>query len=911
MAKLNKRWIELDVSVQGHLSAADIKTNSGASIQDELSAGQVKTSSSDTTRGHLTQKLVSGTGITLTEIIGESGKQLQIAADAQVDIDLTAVQGDILPASNSTQNIGSPTKRWGSIYVDDAILSTNTLWLGDTPILGTNEDTIQIVADTNQSIRIGTSGSGSTIVESEKGVTVQTSGMNADVVIQASGAGSKMRFGADSSVEFVAPDNNFTGNTYVSGNFTVAGNVTFNGTATTVNSTTVTTTDNIIVLNNGEAGNGVTSGRAGIRVDRGDAIDYEIVFDETDDLLKAGPMGSLEIVATRTWANNTFALSDHSHNNADSTHAGFMSSADKLKLDNLSAPPVTSVAGKIGAVTLGISDITSLSDTLAAKSDTSHTHDYLSTNHAGSGGTAHSNASTSVAGFMSAADKVKLDGVATGANNYSLPTASTTTLGGVKVGSGVTITDGILAADVTSVAGKTGAVTLSVGDVSGAQSTITGAATTIISSNLAANRVVISDGSGKVTHSITTSTELGYLSGLTGDVQTQLNGKQSSLGFTPENAANKNQPNGYCGLDANNLVPAENLPSYVDDVLEYDNLAVFPVTGDSSKIYVAIDSGAIYRWSGSTYIEISAHASTSDAATKLATARTISLAGAASGSVSFDGSQNVQISTTINFSDLSNTPTTLSGYGITDAYSTSQVNSLLGDYLPAAQKASANGLASLNSSSLVVQNPANATATPAANKIPLADAENKLAFGWLPTGTTSSTVAVGNHTHAYETGFVITPQMVAIDGEINGATSNQAWGLIEAIDFTKSLDGIVWANLHPHASWLSGSSDISITASVVFPTLDASKNARFSIEAWVINPGSTPSAASPTKTVTDNIPSTNPANSLTTKTFAACIPRANLTADSIISLRIKRLATNGSDTYTGTVQLVKLALYSA
>lgn len=53
-------------------------------------------------------------------------------------------------------------------------------------------------------------------------------------------------------------------------------------------------------------------------------------------------------------------------------------------------------------------------------------------------------------------------------------------------------------------------------------------------------------------------------------------------------------------------VPASQLPSYVDDVLEYANLAVFPVTGESGKIYVAIDTNITYRWTGTAYVEISA-----------------------------------------------------------------------------------------------------------------------------------------------------------------------------------------------------------------------------------------------------------------------------------------------------------------
>lgn len=60
------------------------------------------------------------------------------------------------------------------------------------------------------------------------------------------------------------------------------------------------------------------------------------------------------------------------------------------------------------------------------------------------------------------------------------------------------------------------------------QATITGGATTIVSSNLAASRALISDGNGKVAVSSVTSTELGYLDGVTSAIQTQLNGKAAS-----------------------------------------------------------------------------------------------------------------------------------------------------------------------------------------------------------------------------------------------------------------------------------------------------------------------------------------------------------------------------------------------
>ena len=52
-------------------------------------------------------------------------------------------------------------------------------------------------------------------------------------------------------------------------------------------------------------------------------------------------------------------------------------------------------------------------------------------------------------------------------------------------------------------------------------------------------------------------------------------------------------------------IPAAQLPAYVDDVLEYEDLAHFPATGESGKIYIAQDTNKTYRWSGTGYAEIS------------------------------------------------------------------------------------------------------------------------------------------------------------------------------------------------------------------------------------------------------------------------------------------------------------------
>lgn len=131
------------------------------------------------------------------------------------------------------------------------------------------------------------------------------------------------------------------------------------------------------------------------------------------------------------------AASNHAHNSGlraaeslasaqQATSAGQAATAGAAQvleiLDNLTTGPVVSVNGKYGAVTLltadlGLGNVDNTSDldkpistatqaALGGKSDSGH---------------AHGAATTSAAGFMSAADKGKLDGVAENANNYTHP----------------------------------------------------------------------------------------------------------------------------------------------------------------------------------------------------------------------------------------------------------------------------------------------------------------------------------------------------------------------------------------------------------------------------------------------------------------------------------------------------------
>ena len=105
----------------------------------------------------------------------------------------------------------------------------------------------------------------------------------------------------------------------------------------------------------------------------------------------------------------------------------------------------------------------------------------------------------------------------------------------------------------------------------------------------------------------------------------------------------KGMANGVATLDSAGIIPANQLPSYVDDVLEFATLANFPSVGEAGKIYIAIETSKTYRWTGTVYVAIGG-AEAADTALRLFTARTISISDGATGTATqFDGSANITI----------------------------------------------------------------------------------------------------------------------------------------------------------------------------------------------------------------------------------------------------------------------------
>lgn len=165
--------------------------------------------------------------------------------------------------------------------------------------------------------------------------------------------------------------------------------------------------------------------------------------------------------------------------------------------------------------------------------------------------------------------------------------------------------------------------------------------------------------------------------------------KQVKVGNTTYSANNSliSLPS-YATLDSSGKVPSSQLPSYVDDIIEgyyssgkfyYNEDRTGEISGETGKIYTDLISNKTYRWGGSAYVEISA---------SLAIGTTAGTAyDGASGAKNASDISSLQNSVSTNTSDIEylriNTaakthkhsfasilskPTTLSGYGITDAY---------------------------------------------------------------------------------------------------------------------------------------------------------------------------------------------------------------------------------------------------
>lgn len=408
------------------------------------------------------------------------------------------------------------------------------------------------------------------------------------------------------------------------------------------------------------------------------------------------------------------AAVDHLHALVTGSADGFMSKEDKTKLDgieenaNYYAHPSSHPATMIDedAAHRFVTDPEKLSwngkqdpaTTLAGYGIT----DATPSSHIGSGGSAHSAASTTVNGFMSSTDKSKLDSIAENANNYIHPASHPATM----------ITEDTSHRFVTDLEktewngkqdpettlagyGITDATPLShVGSTGTSHGVATSDVNGFMSSTDKSKLDGVEAGANNyihpTTHAASIITEDADHRFVTDLEKSTWNGKQNALGFTPENASNKNQANGYAGLDSEGKILSNLIPSIaLMDVFEAEtelamlslssaNRGDICIRSDLSKTYILTgdDYSELVDWkelktptdavisvAGKTgAVTLSKNDvglgnvdNTEDAvksvasAAKLTTGRTITLSGDISGSnaVAFDGSSDIQIDVTI------------------------------------------------------------------------------------------------------------------------------------------------------------------------------------------------------------------------------------------------------------------------
>jgi hypothetical protein len=356
-----------------------------------------------------------------------------------------------------------------------------------------------------------------------------------------------------------------------------------------------------------------------------------------------------------------------------------------------------------------------------------------------------------------------------------------------------------------------------------------------------ASKIMVTDSFGNVKTSPVDASQLGYISAVSADIQNQINSmvtSESLSAYIPQStsgtfslsghnhngtylltttsasfassahnhsqgdvissagwitdalnarelSANKGQPNGYAGLDGTGRVPSAQLPSYVDEVVEYASLSAFPITGISGIIYIAIDTNFTYRWSGSVYVRLNNPAlpvtsvagragdvvlsasDITDINKYYTSAQTESVLTAYSLSGHNHNGTYIAITSAGAFATSSHghswvhvsaTPTTLSGYGITDALQASTSANYIPVTSAGAFATSAHGhdgvYLSVNTSASFASSAhghawSQVSATPTTlTGYGITDAQPTSAMGLYALASTSANYATSGHNHS-------------------------------------------------------------------------------------------------------------------------------------------------------------------
>lgn len=221
------------------------------------------------------------------------GQTVVILADGYVQLGQTELLSTLEPETDGEGSVGTEARRFGNAYfnnINSSVVQTESLETG----LGLGIGSITSSTDISLSAgnRVKVDGAipfrvSSTTDTDQAGIAPQSGDLiynttQSRLQIYQNGAWVALHSGT------------FTGNvTAATGqsdfnDVVIAGNLTVSGTTTTVDTANTTIKDNVITLNEGETGAGVTAGTSGIEIDRGSEANKTLVWDETDDKWTVG-----------------------------------------------------------------------------------------------------------------------------------------------------------------------------------------------------------------------------------------------------------------------------------------------------------------------------------------------------------------------------------------------------------------------------------------------------------------------------------------------------------------------------------------------------------------------------------------------------------------------------------------------
>ena len=382
--------------------------------------------------------------------------------------------GNIIPATDNTFNLGSPTKMWHSVYV-----GPGSLYINNQQVLSTSNNNIVVSADTNQNVSIQTSGTGNiefaptgTGTLNMKGAMVIYAGNNIT-----SSDGNKIQFSNQIGVDSLTTKSANTdlvltgagtGVVKIDDDLTVTGSLTVNGSFANINVTNLSVADNLVDLNS-DVISGTPTENVGFRVLRGDSTAVQLRWNESSGVWQFTNDGTLytSIVganATQTLTNKTIAAGSNTISGLTNSNLSGTAGITNANLAN-SSVTVGTTAINLGASSTTLAGLTSVTSTAFVGALTGNVTGSVS----GNAGTVTNGVYTTDTGSVTntmlagsiANSKLSNSSVTVGTTAINLGASSTTLAGltsvtstsfvGALTGNASTVTNGVYTTDTGTV----------------------------------------------------------------------------------------------------------------------------------------------------------------------------------------------------------------------------------------------------------------------------------------------------------------------------------------------------------------------------------------------------------------------------------------------------------------------------